>query len=287
MSHSSDPVAQIPVNDPEIEQAAVRARKTFRYFWRELAWERRRIIPGLDVAAVKGYFTDPPPKGSVETAPLEGEHMWLMNVDFDGQEISGVLINSPRSLQSLSEGDQVTIRGKQLMDWLYVQAGQVCGGFSVDVVRSRMSAGERKRHDSAWGFDFGDVGIVDLVPPSYLGEPERKRGGILSAFKKPKATPQDYGKVAQIEHPMSINMRDSLDAQLSQQPEFLTETDEHGFTLLHQLCLAGSFEGVDVCLKHGADPARPSAGGLTPLHLAKCLGWTRVVKRLEQAGAGR
>ncbi len=34
-------------DDPEMARASQDARKTFGYFWREIAWERRRIIPGL------------------------------------------------------------------------------------------------------------------------------------------------------------------------------------------------------------------------------------------------
>lgn len=39
-----------------VNRAGERARKTFKYFWRELFWERRRIIPTLDFAMVKVPF---------------------------------------------------------------------------------------------------------------------------------------------------------------------------------------------------------------------------------------
>jgi hypothetical protein len=44
--------------DPEMQAAYEKARATFRYFWREVAWEQRRIVPGLDLAAVKAPFSD-------------------------------------------------------------------------------------------------------------------------------------------------------------------------------------------------------------------------------------
>jgi uncharacterized protein len=34
-------------SDPEMQRAYENARATFRYFWREIAWERRRIVPAL------------------------------------------------------------------------------------------------------------------------------------------------------------------------------------------------------------------------------------------------
>ncbi|MBW3598820.1 MAG: DUF2314 domain-containing protein, partial [Planctomycetes bacterium] len=246
-----------------MEQAAAKARQTFRFFWREMAWEQRRIIPGLELAAVKASFSDPPEIRAKNPEGLEVEHMWLLEVDFDGRKVQGTLINSPHSLKSVQEGDRVTITGKQIFDWMYVIAGDVYGGFTVDVLRSRMGTGERKQHDQAWGFDFGEAGIVNLVPPDYVGEASPKRKGFLSRFSSAKPAPQDYAKVAATEHPMSVNMRESLDQTLSQNPALLHEADDRGYTFLHQLSLAGSWDGVDVCLKHGADPNKAAPNGMT------------------------
>jgi uncharacterized protein YegJ (DUF2314 family) len=268
-----------------MEQAAAKARQTFRYFWREMAWEQRRIVPGLDLAAVKASFSDPPEIRAKNPGGLEVEHMWLLEVEFDGRQIQGTLINSPHSLQSVHEGDRVTISGQQLCDWMYVTSGNVYGGFTVDLMRSRMTAGERSGHDQAWGFDFGDVGFVPLVPPEYIGDPPFKKKGLLSFFGGSKAPTQDYAKVAAAEHPMSVNMRQSLDQSLTKNPALVHQTGDRGYSFLHQLSLAGSWDGVDVCLKHGADPMAKAPNGMTPFALAKSLGWTRVMERLQQAGA--
>lgn len=262
--------------DAEMEKAFAEARKTFRFFWREIAWERRRIIPGLSVAAVKACLSDPPEVHAENPDGLEAEHMWLSDVDFDGRRVTGTLLNTPHSLKSYSEGDSVEIAGKQLSDWMYVVADEVCGGFTIDVMRARMSKSERKQHDNAWGLNFGDVGVIKLIPQRYLG-PEPKKGWFSRA---PEPEPQTIEQAAAIEHPMSVNMRDSLDEAITKNPEMLTETDIDGFTFLHQLALAGSVDGVEVCLKHNADPTRPAKNGMTPYMLAKSLGWTRVMKLL-------
>lgn len=285
MANSESPVFHSPDNDLEMEEAAAKARRTFRYFWREMAWERRRIVPGLDLAAVKGTFSDPPKPGDPTSPGLEVEHMWLLDVDFDGRRLEGTLINSPNSLTSLQEGDRVTISGKQICDWMYVTDGDVYGGFTVDVLRSRMSKRERARHDQAWGFDFGTVGVVNLVPPDFLGEPTSKGKGFLSRWVSSSQEPQDHAKVAETEHPMSVNMRDGLDQTFTKNPTLVHDTDDRGYTFLHQLSLAGSWDGVDVCLKHGANPKQAAPNGMTPFALAKCLNWKRVMERLRQAGA--
>ena len=78
-------------SDPLMQLSYQKARGTFRYFWREIAWERRRIVPALDLACVKAPFSDGGPKTG--DSP-QVEHMWLSEVDFDGEFVSGVLGNS-------------------------------------------------------------------------------------------------------------------------------------------------------------------------------------------------
>ena len=85
-----EPVFMFEGDDPDILSASRVARQTFKYFWREMSWERRRIVPAIDIAMIKLPFTD----GPGDTG--KGEHMWVDEVDFDGQRLTGVLINSPR-----------------------------------------------------------------------------------------------------------------------------------------------------------------------------------------------
>lgn len=285
MTEPRSPIYKSSDDDTEMEQASAKARETFKYFWREMAWEQRRIIPGLDLAAVKASFIDPPELLDKKSGGFEVEHMWLTEVEFDGKQIQGTLINSPHTLKSIEQGDRVTVTNKQLFDWMYVIAGNVYGGFTVDLLRSRMGKGERRQHDKAWGFDFGEAGLVHLVPPEHIGEPPLKKKGLFSFFGGSKPTPQDYAKVAATEHPMSVNMRDSLDQAMTQNPEMIQQTDNRGYSFLHQLSLAGSWDGVDVSLKHGVDPKATAQNGMTRYALAKCLGWKRVMERLQKVGA--
>jgi uncharacterized protein YegJ (DUF2314 family) len=282
----SDNIYRVDSNDQHMDMAAQLARKTFRYFYREVAWEQRRIVPGLEICAIKVEFSDPEEMRTHQEGELEKEFMWVMEVDFDGKQIYGTLQNDPHSLKSIKAGDRVKIPGKQLVDWLYVQLGETYGGFTIDQMRSRMSKSERKAHDNAWGLDFGEPGFVKIVPDSYLGEASPKKKGLFSFLGGEKPKPQDYNQVSQFEHPMSVNMRDSLEEAIRKNPSFLTATNDFGFTMLHQLALAGSYDGVDVCLKMGFNPKQVAPNGMTPYRLAKSLGWPKVMDRLTQAGAG-
>src|SRR5262245_40642205 len=109
----SERIFRFDGDDAAMKPAHEEAQRSFKYFWRELSWERRRIIPCLDMAAVKLPFSD----GPRDDDQPEGEHMWIGDVDFDGETLSGRLLNAPNWLTSVREGDSVRAPFSQLEDW--------------------------------------------------------------------------------------------------------------------------------------------------------------------------
>lgn len=272
MSNDESPVYINPEDDPKMEQAFKLAQQSFRFFWREASWESRRIVPGLDIAIVKAAFSDPPGQGGGDAV----EQMWIGDVNFDGKVIMGTLNNQPNWLTSVKEGDRVTIEPKRLSDWMYAIGGVVYGGFSVGVIRSKMKKAERTQHDQAWGMEFADPKVARMVPPEYIGKKKGMFGGAKS---------QTVAEVAAREHPMALNMRASLEEMLQSDPNNVSVVDEQGFTLLHTLSLAGSASLIEILLRNGADPNLPAKNGMTPLLLAKSLGWKKATATLEANGA--
>jgi uncharacterized protein YegJ (DUF2314 family) len=260
-------------SDPEMQQAYANARATFRYFWREVSWERRRIIPALDLACVKATFSCGEQRARTEGIP-EVEHMWLSEVDFDGRFVSGVLVNAPNWLKTIKQGDSARIPLGEINDWMYAISGEVFGAYTVNLIRSRMERQERQAHDKAWGLNFGDPTKIRVVPEANKG------GGFLKNwFGKQPADIQ--------EHPMSENMASSLKDQLAKDPSLVSAKDERGWTFLHQEALAGNTATVKVLLEAGADPNALTDHGMTPLQLAKSLGWEKVIVLLADRGANR
>lgn len=254
-------------SDPEMQRAYEKARASFGYFWREVAWERRRIVPALDLACVKAPFSDGDRRAGDTDAP-EVEHMWLSEVDFDGRVVSGVLLNAPNWLRTVTQGDPVRVPLGGISDWMYAISGEVFGAYTVNLLRSRMGRRERQEHDAAWGLNFGDPTKVRVVP-----EPKQGGGLLKSWFGKRQADVK--------EHPMSEAMASSLREQVARDPSLVSAADDRGWTLLHQEALAGSAATVRVLLEAGADPNTVTNDGMTPLQLAKSLGWERVVALLS------
>jgi uncharacterized protein YegJ (DUF2314 family) len=253
------PVYWFPTADPEMLSASEKARAAFRYFWREVAWDRRRIVKFLDLAYVKAPFSDGE-RPTPEDYPEE-EQMWLGDVDFDGQFVTGVLLNAPNWLKSVKKGDAVRVPLQQIADWMYASDGQVYGAYTVNLMRSRMGEQERTEHDEAWGLNFGDPQKIRVVPE----------------WKK-SADGDDPDQ----EHPMSEAIAPSLTNKIN--PYILRETDDRGWTLLHHFALAGSAACVKVLLESGAAPRAVAHNGMMPLQLARSLGWDKVIALLVSHG---
>ena len=237
------PVYYTPAED--MDGAVAAARGTFRYFWREMTWEMRRIIPGNELSAVKLAFFDEPGGAT--------EHMWVTGVDFDGAAFTGELINQPHRLRSFRQGQVVTIPLDHLSDWILGRGGRAYGAFTVQELRKTMPPDQRRGHDDAWGFDFGDPDRPEVMP--YEGGPD-------------------------VEHPMSVNMAVELPKHLAANPGFVSTPMPGGFRPLHLDALGGNLAQVDAYLEYGADPAAKTDRGLTALDLARVLGWEKVIARL-------
>ncbi len=87
---------------PEMISAFNKAQETFKYFWRELSWEYRRIIPAFDLAYVKCAFIQ---EHSNSSDSLLVEYMWINQIDFDGTTISGQLMNQPNYIENVQAGE--------------------------------------------------------------------------------------------------------------------------------------------------------------------------------------
>ena len=251
-SADGEPVFYADGEDEAILKAFEQARKSFRYFWRELYWERRRIVPALSFACVKVAFSQEL-NGSTEV-----EHMWVNDVYFDGERVCGVFVNDSNVLSSVKNGEQVSVPLEQISDWMFAIEGKTYGGFSVQAMRKAMSQSERAEHDEAWGLNFGDPDVV------------------LMAYEQ-QEHPQNL-----TEHPMSVNTKENFEEFLRGYPDEITRTDDEGYTMLHHEAIAGNLTRLELLLAKGADKNAKNIHGKTALDYARALGWDHVAEALSR-----
>lgn len=277
MSEESEwPTYQGPSDDLELVEACRQAQETFRLFWREVWWERHRIIPAFDYMIVKLPFADDPWNES----DTEGEHMWINDVAFDGQTLSGVLINSPKWLQSVSAGDHVSAPLEQLEDWIYVCDGKAYGAFTVQAIRLGMSASERREHDEAWEVDFGDPRRPRIETYAKQDKPAKSHFGSFGSKRQTVSSASD----GHVDHPTCREMLETYEVQLTKDASIAVSQDDDGWTHLHWESMGGSLCIVKLLVEYGANPRVKTPQGMNAIDLAKVMGWNEITRFLESEG---
>ena len=258
---SFDKIQKFSDSDEEMESAFNKATLTFKYFLRELSWENRRIIPSLNMATAKVRFYNKEDDGP------HIEHMWVSDISFDGHKINGTLNSMPNWIPNLQPGDEVSVNLEDISDWMFYSMGDVYGGFSIKLIRSRMSSAERKAHDNAWGVDFGDGSTINLA----YTENDKISIDLFDTEMR----------IAQSEHPMSVNMKETYEEQLSSSNEIIEFIDSNGNTMLHLEAMFGNKLTVETLLKYGANKGLKNNYGQTALDLAKLMDWPEIIRLLE------
>lgn len=239
---------------PEMILAFEKAISTFKYFWRELYWEYRRIVPALELAYVKCAFIQENPED--KNQPLI-EYMWIDQVDFDGSTISGTLLNQPYIIDNVQAGEAVRLQFDSIVDWMFLSNGNVHGGFTIQEYRKSLDAVNRKEYDEAWGIDFGDPDEIFLVYDQ-------------------KNCPENLA-----EHPMCKNILDQFIDVINATPKMITDKDESGNQLLHREVIAGNYLFVQELLRLNINKLVMNNQSMTPLDLAHKMGWTNIVNLLN------
>ena len=83
------------------------------------------------------------------------EHLWLADVELNGLKLSGTIDNEP-IVENIAYGQSIEIDDSKISDWIAMEniSGKIIGGYTLKVLRNRMSEKERFQFDQDNGFVF-------------------------------------------------------------------------------------------------------------------------------------
>ena len=137
-----DPVVPFADEDADMNGAIQQARTSVDQFITAL----QKPAPTQSYFSVKKPF--PTRRGG-------DEHIWLDNLQFDGSTFVGNVSNIPADVPGLKEGDRASVGKHEISDWMIVaDDGKLTGGYTIRVIRDRMSPAERADFDQQTGFQY-------------------------------------------------------------------------------------------------------------------------------------
>ncbi len=137
-------VKNVSTDDVEMNAAIKRAQDTLPLFIRAF----QSPTPTQKKFLIKAEF----PYGGANDA----EYIWLNNLSYEGNQFEGNVGNEPIYVLNIKLGDRVTVSTSRISDWMIIDDNRLLGGFTIHVLRNRMTDAERKQFDADFGFIIPD-----------------------------------------------------------------------------------------------------------------------------------
>jgi uncharacterized protein YegJ (DUF2314 family) len=138
--NDTDKVVMVDDNDAAMNSAIAKARETVGTFVQALKSPKA----GQRGFAVKFAIKD---KNGTE-------HFWVTDVAFDGSTFRGKINNEPEIVKTVKFGQTVSDDKSHISDWMYIDSGKLVGGYTIRVLRDKLSAQERADFDRGVPFKF-------------------------------------------------------------------------------------------------------------------------------------
>ena len=131
-------IYNVEENDVEMNKAIEKAKQTIDSF--DYAFKNNSRV--FTFFGLKKKFEE---NGNVE-------HIWIGNIQkIESGKYIGVIDNLPEKIKSVKLGDTVQIEKKEISDWMYIKKTELHGGYTIRLLRERMTEDERKKFDAESG----------------------------------------------------------------------------------------------------------------------------------------
>lgn len=140
---SASGVQTLEASDVEMNKAIEAARSSLPQFEEAM----RSNNPQYDLFALKVVFPD----------QVRGyEHIWITDLILENGQYRGLVGNEPQYTIVVEVGQEITVDTEKISDWMYVEDGKLRGGYTLRVLRNRMSPHERSEFDRSLGIIIED-----------------------------------------------------------------------------------------------------------------------------------
>jgi len=75
------------------------------------------------------------------------EHIWATEIILDSDNYYGVIDNLPDNAKDIKLGEKIKIHNEDISDWMFGRNGKLVGGFTIRVIRDRLTGQEKKDFD--------------------------------------------------------------------------------------------------------------------------------------------
>lgn len=137
-SDAQRPVVQTSMSDEAMNAAMDRARATVP----QLIERLNRAPHGLSYLGVKVRLGK---RGEA------GEHIWLFDVTYTDGKIAGKLASDARMFPAFNAGDVVRVEPREISDWMTVENGRACGGFTSRILMAQLTGEQRAAYMKEMG----------------------------------------------------------------------------------------------------------------------------------------
>ena len=136
-------MVQVAEEDAEVNAAMQQAQDTIGIFVTSLQSPK----PTQSDFSIKARFISS--DGGVE-------HIWIVDVSYSDEGFTGVINNVPVDVPEIEQGDNATVPVEDVSDWMFIEDGKLVGGYTIRVLRNRLSPEERERFDEETDFIIDD-----------------------------------------------------------------------------------------------------------------------------------
>ncbi|MEQ1555004.1 MAG: DUF2314 domain-containing protein [Ferruginibacter sp.] len=80
------------------------------------------------------------------------EHIWATSITIKNGEYFGVVDNLPDLTTKVKYGDKIKLVKEDITDWMFSDNGILQGGYTIKLIRSRMTKEEKDNFDTEFPF---------------------------------------------------------------------------------------------------------------------------------------